>query len=346
MNKILKLFDKQYVKELLTEKVLPLYPDFTAVKSVSIHAYKDHVWDMTYHVVIEFSTTFLTKDGKKKKLPIFCSAHSEEPRKNVYDALRFLWDHGFGQGYLSIPHPLFYSEYFRGVFYRGVRGYNLYHYIREKNTAAIEEIIPKAAAWFSKLHRLPINKARNFNEENSRIDTVFPGVSHILWRIKENYPSYADAYKRIYRILISREKKFLASTPKRWLVHGDAHPENIIEMSKKKTAVIDFTDLCLADFARDIGSFLQQLEFMLRRKNFDQKYAESAKRLFLKNYFLCAKLEPDAGLNERIQTYYYWTAIRTATYFLLKDNHEPQRSFPLIDRVCEGLEIDIPHKSN
>ena len=109
MNKILQLFDKQYVRELFTKEVLPLYPDFTAVKNIKIYAHKDYVWDTTYHVVIEFTTAFLTADGRLKKLPIFCSAHSEEPRKNVFDALKFLWDNGFGKGYLSAPHPLFYS---------------------------------------------------------------------------------------------------------------------------------------------------------------------------------------------------------------------------------------------
>jgi len=340
MNKILQLFDEKYVVGLLAEKVLPLYPDFKEVKSVKIRAYKKNIWEHTYHVVIEFKTIFLNKKNKPTELPIFCSAHSEEPRKNVYDSLKFLWGHGFGKGKLSIPHPLFYSDYFKGTFYRGVEGRNLYQFIREDNKKEIESIVPKAAAWFAKLHGIDTKEARNFNKENSRIETVFPGIEHILWRIEEDYPQYIAAYKEIYKIVNKREKKFLASTKKHWLVHGDAHPENIIKMRPRKIAVIDFTDLCLSDFTRDIGAFLQQLEFMTIRKIGDKQYSEKIKKIFLDSYFANSKIKLNKEIESRIDNYYYWTAMRTATYFLIKDKPEPERSHPVICQVCKGLDIE------
>ena len=212
MNKILQLFDKQYVIDLLKKKVLPLYPDFVDIKTLKIHAYKENIWEDTYHVVIEFKTAFITHDRKIKKLPIFCSAHSDEPRRNVYDALKFLWNNGFSRGYLTIPHPLFYSDYFQGTFYRGVEGRNLYHYIRDKNHKEIEVIVSKAAGWFAKLHNTPVEHARNFNKMNSRIETVVPGIPHILQRIKEDYPEYLSTCVKIYKIVNDHEKQFLASS--------------------------------------------------------------------------------------------------------------------------------------
>lgn len=334
MNKILQLFDKSYVKNLLKEKVLPLYPDFSDIKKVDIHPYKKLVWESTYHVVVEFRTIFLTKDGKRKELPIICSAHSSEPRENVYDAMKFLWGRSFGHGYLTIPHPLFYSEYFRGTFYRGVEGDNLYHYIKEKKFSDIEAIIGKTALWFSKLHSLKTDEVPNFNKENSRIATVFPGIPHILDRIRIDFPEYRDVYERVYKIFDDHEKEFFQSTDCRWLIHGDAHPENIIKMGRKKTAVIDFTDICLADFARDLGSFVQQLEFMSNRKISDQVYADKIKNIFLDQYF---KHSPRRKLNDalraRIDIYYHWTAMRTATFFLIKDNAEPERAAAIIEKV-------------
>ena len=180
MNKILKLRDEKFVKELFNKEVLPLYPDFSSIKKIEILPHKNHVWDKTYHVVYEFKTVFLTKDNKTKELPIFCSAHSDEPRENVFDGLKFLWKRGFGNSYLTIPHPLFYSKEFSATFYRGARGRNLYRFIREKNYAEIEKIATKAAEWFAKLHNTSIKNARNFNPENSRIKTVIPGLKHIL----------------------------------------------------------------------------------------------------------------------------------------------------------------------
>ncbi|MDD5294970.1 MAG: aminoglycoside phosphotransferase family protein [Patescibacteria group bacterium] len=339
MNIIHNLFDEKYVIDLFKKEVLPRYPDFVDIKKVKVRAHKNHVGETTYHVVLEFKTSFLTKTGRIKILPIFCSAHSEEPRKNVYHALKYLWDNGFANGFLTIPHPLFYSEYFNGIFYRGVQGNNLYHYIREKDHKEIETIIPKAAAWFAKLHRLPTKDAYNFNEENSRIKTVIPGRDQILIDMKREYPAYYETYKKAYDIFIKKEEDFLASTPKRWIVHGDAHPENIIKMGKKKLAIIDFTDICLSDFARDLGCFLQQVEFMVMRKINDEEYAQKVKNLFLENYFKNAKIELDRGLRDRIDNYYNWTIMRTATFFLLKYETEPGRAKPLIEKVKNNLGI-------
>jgi thiamine kinase-like enzyme len=339
MNKITQLLDEKFVKELFNKEVLPLYPDFLSIKKIDIIRHKNQVWDHTYHVVYEFRTFFKTKDDKLKELPIFCSAHSDEPRKNAYDGLKFLWDNGFSKGFLTIPHALFYSDYFQGLFYRGAKGRNLYKFIREKKFSEIETIIPKAAACFAKLHNTSIKNARNFNEENSRIKTVVPGAEHTMQRIKEDYPEYYETYKKLYKIFIGAEEKFLLGTDKRWLTHGDAHPENIIKVGKKKIALIDFTDLCLSDFARDLGSFSQQVEYMCARKIADRGYAEKIKKLFLDNYFKTAKIQLDDNLQKRIDNYYNWTTIRTATFFLLKAKPEPDRARPLIKQVAEKLNI-------
>lgn len=341
MNKILKLFDDDYVMQYLAERILPHYPDFTGIKSFKRHAYKKHIWEETYHVVIEYKTRFITREGKIKTLPIFCSAHSDEPRKNVYDALRYLWENGFNRGNLSIPHALYYDEYFQGTFYRGVAGQNLYYYIRASILEEVESIIPQAARWFAKLHGLPTENARNFNEENSRIETVFPGIDHLLARIKQDYPDIYEPYREIYKIVNNKEKEFLDTTDQRWLVHGDAHPENIIRMSPRKVAVIDFTDLCLSDFARDLGTFLQQLEFMCRRKVQEEGFSERMKNLFLEEYFKKSKVQMSDSAQRRIDNYYYWTAMRTATYFYIKDKREPGRGEPILRDICKKLNINI-----
>lgn len=339
MNIIHNLFNEKYVIDLFKKEVLPKYPDFSDIKKIKIRAHKSHIWETTYHVVIEFKTYFSTKTGRTKILSIFCSAHSDEPRKNVYHALKYLWDNGFAKGFLTIPHPLFYSEYFSGTFYRGVSGNNLYHYIREKNYKEIETIIPKAAAWFAKLHQLPTENAYNFNEENSRIRTVIPNKDRVLADIKKQYPAYYETYQKAYNIFIRKEEEFLNSTEKRWLIHGDAHPENIIKMGKKKLAVIDFTDICLSDFARDLGCFLQQLEYMVMRKINDEEYAAKIKNLFWENYLKNVRIKLDNNLKERIDNYYNWTIIRTATFFLLKYEAEPARAKQLIEKVKNNLGI-------
>ncbi|MCG2697493.1 phosphotransferase [Candidatus Parcubacteria bacterium] len=340
MNIINNLFNEQFIAELLKEKVLPLYPNFVCIKKIKIQPHKKYIWESTYHAVIEFKTTFDAGNGREMELPIFCSAHSDEPRKNAYDALKYLWDSGFAKGNLTIPRPLFFSKKFNGIFYRGAKGFNLYHYIRNNNLLEVERIVVMAAQWFAKLHNLPVKNAYNFNSENSRIKTVIPGVDHILERIRDDYPQYGKIYKEAYKIFIASEEEFLASSKKLWLIHGDAHPENIIKMSKRKIAMIDFTDICLSDFARDIGSFLQQIEFMCNRKMDDKKFGQKMKKVFLENYLNDAGIKLSGALKKRIDNYYNWTSVRTATFFLLKEKSEPERARKLLLKVCEDMKLD------
>jgi len=338
-NIILNLLDEKFVLKFFKKRVLPLYPTFSGIKKVIIVPHKEMVWEHSYHVVLEFKTIFIYQKNKTKTISIFATAHSSEPRKNVYSALKFLWNNNFSKGFLTIPHPLFYSNFYKATFYRGVNGNNLYYYIRNKNFNEIEKIIPKTAAWFAKLHKIPTLKAKNFNKKNSRIKTVFPGVDHILEKINEKYPEHYEVSKKIYAELVKNEEKFLSTTSKRWLVHGDAHPENIIKMGAKKIAVIDFTDLCLSDFARDLGAFTQQLDYMFWKKIGDPAYAEKIKDLFLKNYLANAKIRMNEYLEKRIANYYNWTAMRTATFLFLRHEPHPEHAKILLEQICINLGI-------
>lgn len=343
MNKILQLFDESFVKGFFKKEVLPHYPDFADIKKIKIKPHKNLVWDETYHVVLEFTVSFLTKEDKIKKLAIFCSAHSNEKRKNFYDALKFLWDHNFKQGNLTIPHPLFYSEYFNAAFYRGIKGDNLHRLIKDHKFQEADEVIIKAAKWLNKLHKIPADKAQNFNQENSRIETVAPGMEFFIHKIKEKHPEnpeFAENCAKIYNILIEREKQFLDNTEKGWLVHGDAHPENVIKISKNKLGFIDFTDLCLADFARDLGTFLQQLEYMYSRQVENKPQVEAAKDLFLTTYLNNAKIEMNESLRNRIETYYDFTSLRSAIFFLTKERPIPDKAQALLIKICDRLKIN------
>jgi len=340
-NKILNLFDQAYILDLFNRQVLPLYPDFKAIKKIEIKPEKKNIWQTTYHVVIEFKTTFLTRGDETVELPIYCTAHSSEFRKNSFTALTSLWKLGFGRGDLVIPRPLFFSDYFNGYFYRGVQGQTLYYYICHKDYKVIEDVVEKTAVWFAKLHNTPTLGVQNFNPENSRIETVVPGLKAILQKIQLAYPKYFEPCREIYGIINRKEKEYFADDKNRlFLIHGDAHPKNVIKMSEDKIAVIDFTDICLADFARDLGSFIQQLDFMGLEKIGDRVFVEKIKKIFLENYLLNSKIMIDDGIKERINNYYNWTALRTATFFLLKDKPEPERAHGLIVKACEALNIE------
>lgn len=338
-NIIYNLLSEEFILKFFTKRVLPKYPDFKKIKKIAIKPVKKHIWQTTYHVVIQYDVSLQRRDGKVSRLPIYASAHSHEPRKIIHHVLTYLRDHDFSKGFLTIPNPLFYSNYYKAVFYRGVNGHNLLYYLKNKDIETSKRITEKTAAWLAKLHALPTGDMANFNEGINRINTAIPGKKMVLEQVASRFPDHLEAVKKIYLALAEREKKFLSSTRRRWLIHGDAHPENVIKMGRQKIAVIDYTDFCLSDFARDLGSFLQQLEYMCFRKTGDRQFTDDLKKLFLDKYLKYAKLKPSDGLNDRIKTYYNWTAFRTSLFFLLKHEPDIQRTDELHAEIISSLQI-------
>ena len=340
MNKILKLLDEKFVLELLRKEVLPQYPFFVSLDRVKVKPYKKLIWETTYHVVIAWDAYFTNKDKQTVKLPIVCSAHSNEARDNIYEALKFLWKNNFPDSDFKLPRPLFYSPEFNGTFYRGLGGENLLYYIKKCDRVEIRKIIKESAALFYKLHNLKIDSEANFNPLNARIKTVIPGVENVLHEVDIRYhKKYTKDLRQVYDYLIEQEETFFASGEPLSLVHGDAHPENIIKTNENKIGLIDFTDLCLSDFARDLGSFTQQLEYKIIVKAGDFEYAQEMKKLFLDTYFKVSghKISPD--LERRIKLYYNFTAIRTAAFFFLKDGHDEERGRSLLAKVKVDLNL-------
>lgn len=340
MNKIRKLLDEQYVKNLLRRKVLPHYPAFKDIVRVEIRPYKELIWETTYHVVIGFNTFFVKENGEETKIPIVCSAHSDEPRENVYLALKYLWARNFETPTIDLPDPLFYSEYFNGTFYRGLKGENLLYYIKKKDFTTVENIVIAAAELYADLHALPATTEANFNPINSRIKTVIPGTAMIFREMKERYQGrYSSDLEKIYALFIEREEKFFAATPQLYFIHGDAHPENIIKTGAGRIGLIDFTDLCLSDFARDLGAFSQQLAYKITDKDGAEDYAAKIQKLFLDSYLAAAGLVLSPDLEARINLYYNWTAIRTATYWFLRHEAKPERGIALLAEVKKNLNL-------
>lgn len=341
MNKIKQLFDEQYVIDLFRKEVLPHYPEFVAINRVVIRPYKDLIWQTTYHVVIGFHTYFLNAAGKEVMIPIVCSAHSNEPRENVYLGLKYLWAQGFPTKGINLPDPLFYSEYFRGTFYQGISGEHLLYYINKKDFDQVEKITVSAARLFARLHSLPTSTAVNFNPDNSRIKTVTPGVEKIFKEMSRRYDNKYNAnLARWYDYFIQKEEKFfLESGDSLSLIHGDAHPENIIQTSEESVGLIDFTDLCLGDYARDIGTFLQQMDYKLITKAGVHDYGQKLNEMFLSAYLKASgkRLTPD--VQGRIDLYYNWTAIRTATYWFMKYDHDESKAVQLLESINKRFKI-------
>jgi hypothetical protein len=336
MNKIIKLFNQDFARELFLKEIIPLYANAAGIGEIKIIYHKKNVWETTYHVVVEYKILLEKLDAPPEQINIFCTAHSSEPREKVFKSLSFLNENNFDMADLTIPKPLFYSKQFNATFYQGVVGHNLYHYIREKNYSEIEKITAMSAAWFAKLHALPVIMTKDFLDE-VRVSQVVPGYEYVLKKINERQPLFLGRATKIYDHIKEQEKVFLFTTKERWLVHGDAHPENIIKTGTGKLAVIDFTDLCLSDFARDLGAFTQQFEYMCINKLDDQLFIAKIKDIFLEKYQEYANIKMSDSLKNRIKNYYNWSAFRTAIFYITGHINKPERAEPLINKILESI---------
>lgn len=341
MNKADLLFDENYLQDLFVKEVLPLYPNFSAIKKIDVRPYKKLIWETTYHVVIKYLTHFVDAQGQESRVPIVATAHSSEERENVFLTLSYLWKHHLADREIALPRPLFYSPELRATFYRAIEGQNLLYFIKTQSWPEIEDGVIKSAKLFAKLHSLPLEGAYEFNLNNARVATVLPGVDFTLQELKNRFDGrYFDFIKRAYDYIIAQENSFLDNNTERWLVHGDAHPENLIKLPSGQIGLIDFTDFCRADFARDLGAFCQQLEYKIITK---AKYVEEAgkmKDLFISEYFKASKLKLTPAVAERIELYYNFASLRTAVYWLLKHDCDPGRAEFLISHIKNNLKLE------
>jgi len=334
MNKILELFDEQFVLDFLRREALSFYPEWSEITAAKIRPYKKMIWTTTYHVVLEFQTTFKAADGRTAVIPVICSAHSDEPRELVLNSLRYLEAHNFNTTNLTVPRPLFYSPHFRAAFYQGLQGENLFYYIKNNDFNEVEKMVRLAAQLFARLHAVPLEAGESFNVLNSRIKTVVPGVEFIYREMAGRYDKRYDAdLQKIYNYFITTEEKFLATSGGKTLIHGDAHPENIIKTGEGQIGLIDFTDLCIGDPARDIGTFWQQLEYKVGVKANNYQEAVRLAEIFKEGYASVSQRPITPDFQERIDLYYNWTMLRTAIFLFLKHDCQPARGEELLNTI-------------
>lgn len=322
MNKIYLLLDKDYVFNLFEKKIPIYYPKISKIERIEINYYKKLIWETTYHVVFSYDLFWLDKNGKEKKIQIVCSAHSSEPRENVLDNLNYLWEKGLPSKEIKLPRPLFYLKDFRATFYCALPGETLLHYIKKSDKIEISSLVSGAAKMFAKLHQLPIDENFKYDFENQKISSVVPGEKFIYPEVRRRFKEseYLNLIE-LYESCVSSEEKLFPEPGNRALIHGDAHPENVIRVGSNKIGLIDFTDFSPADYARDLGAFIQQIEYKIVKKVADLEFAREMKNLFLEEYLRAANIRLDNNLQERINLYYDWTALRTTVYWFL--NYKP-----------------------
>ncbi|PIS04851.1 MAG: hypothetical protein COT81_04305 [Candidatus Buchananbacteria bacterium CG10_big_fil_rev_8_21_14_0_10_42_9] len=244
-------------------------------------------------------------NANKQQLIVFCSAAGDGSRKKTFEILKYFFDHN-----ITTQKPLWYDKRLKGMFYISAEGDNLYQYIQgQKN---IDAWVEKAGLKLSQIHGLkPLRKLKLKKIDfKNQIDP-----ENVLRRYKKNWPketSQAIAFKK--RLFAEIDK---IKPEKKTLCHGDFHPENIIiqKQNHKIIDVIDFTDTGLCDPAYDLGSFMQQLDFMSRIYTPAAKI-EKLQQQFFNTYLSNRNIAASDELIYKITLFQILTALKSAIFFM------------------------------
>ena len=319
-NKIAKLADQGFVEQLLNENLKKYYSDFQKIKSLELTPYKQHLGQTSAVFVIGYQLVYLTDDDQEVKLHLFATGHSDGSRKAAYQKLGFLYEHGFDQGKFQATRPLFFTEGQQGFFYEASEGQNLFNFFIDHTEVDLKNILSLAAGWINKLHNLAA--VDDFNWPQFNIADMVPSLQQFLLDFSAKDPKQGAQVKRIINTMQQYQQRFNKEHAMT-LIYGDYHPENIIveNLETDYLKMIDFTDIAIGDSMVDLGSFLQQFDFM-GHKFFPRSKINADKEYFLTTYFQKDLDKIDAHFFQRINLYQAWTALRTAVFlFYMHEDH-------------------------
>lgn len=330
-NPVNKGLDYAFVGALLCAHAEQYFPGLTAFNVISYEKHKRRVSKHSSSFVYTYTVSALNQDRKRVKKHLVYSAHSDGSRLAAFTILSALIRADFNKDKYRIMVPLEYIADLKALIYEQVPGNTLLHYIQKKrSTKDLLPLIKRSARWLSKFHTFELP-----DEDRAKVP-IFQ-LSNMNWTVEElqHYVDAADAHqgeklKNLFTTLDAVEKK-LRTSFKPGLTYGDLHPENIITDNLLSTGLtmIDFTDVAMGDSLRDIGSFIQQLEFMARN-NMSETKIRNLRQAFIETYFDQPMDDLAQHIYNRINLYQAWNAFRGFVYFFFNEKTRIQ-SYGLLE---------------
>jgi thiamine kinase-like enzyme len=334
-KRVALLNDADFIKECLNQNLAKYYSDFVEVQKLELHAYKKHLGKSSAVFVVAYKLEYLSHDDTSKKLKLVATGHSDGSRKAAFAKLNYLYQHGFDSGKYLVTKPLFYLEENLAFVYEASIGHRLFSLFKADEYLDLANAMSLTTAWVKKLHQLEIDET--FVWPNFSVRHIGPSIKKFFTDIISHNEILG---KRVEKMLadIQNYEELFSQSLEPCLVYGDYHPENVIltSLEAKQIKMIDFTDVALGDPMLDIGSFLQQLDFMGHRF-FSRAKVNYEKEHFLIRYFDQKFEEIPLEFFPRINLYQAWVALRTAT-FLFYMNKDDSVKF-LLDEVDKYLAL-------
>ncbi len=312
-----KLLDKNFIQEILDERLSKFYNNFNKIVEIKEDAYKRHLGITSAVFVVGYEIKYLNKNNSNNYLTIFVAAHSDGSRKGAFNKAQFLYNNGFSEGKLQVTKPLFYLEKQKAFFYEASEGQSLFSFFTQDPNKDLKQSFDLVISWIKKLHKL--NKG-DYDWHNFKIDKMIPDPKRFVKDFLIDNKEQGEYIKNLINEMNKLENKY-SQNHKPVLIYGDYHPENIIikDLNTKDLKMIDLTDICLGDPMTDLGTFLQQFDFMGHNFISRQKMNDY-KEYFIERYF--KKDLKNIGIKyiNRINLYQAWTALRSAVFlFYMKE---------------------------
>ena len=318
-----KVLNKAFVIKVFNDNLHKHYKDFQKVEKIELTPYKQHRGKTTAVFVVEYKVTYLTKDNKRRTVEIFVSAHSNGLRKEAFAKNQYLYNKGFNKGKFKVTKPLFYIEEQRGYFYVSSIGRRLFSFFTENPQADLGSSFKLVVGWLKKLHTFDYDQDK-FTWTSFSIANMIPKPPRFIREFTEEDKEQGQLAEKLYKGTLKLEKEY-SKKIKKALVYGDNHPENIIieNLETDHLEMIDFTDIALGDPMMDLGTFIQQFDFM--GHNFISRNKMNEYKIFFIEAYFNKKFDKiDIEYVNRINLYQSWTALRSATFlFYMKDTEHP-----------------------
>ncbi len=304
------LNDRDYMAEFFRSRLKDIDLQAKELIRLNSHNIKAHQDENFFHYVTQHNLTILTEKNLRRRYTIMCIAFSGHRRRKMFQVLEQAYHHGFEQGEVIVPRPLWYINELMALFYVAVPGDNLLEHL--KNGHVDMEIIQNIARGLAKLHRLNPPPKAKLKKHSFNYNYLDP--TNVLERPYNRRSELSEDVKKHFKKLKTAEK-ILKKEDYR-LSHGDFHPENVIinRFNTGQAVLIDFSETCLAPVYYDIGSFLQQLKFMTLNYLSNEEH-QQIEYAFLTAYFNRRKITDD--IYDRINLYKAWTALKSVVYFMI-----------------------------
>jgi len=276
-----------------------------------------HIYKYRYHKPESFAVVIGCKitwqlGSQNQRLKLFIGAASNNSKLRAYYNLVWLRAHGFDQGSLEVIKPIAYLEDLKALIYEASEGQTLYWHIKKSPT--YDELLwplQLCAQWLLKLHQTKASDLPATMSENND-----QGIIKSLELAREKYQLFTpEQGAKILQVLNDIQTSLPAKDHSVSLIYGDYHPENIIfrNLTSRRLSMIDLSDVTLGDPYRDVGTFIQQLDFMsqdfLLRDDINK-----LKRYFVEQYTgLAFDAIPEADIR-RINLYQALTAVRSSVW--------------------------------